>query len=396
MSFTPLDERFSRRGNATKGLMDQNTNPANQTPAYDDVYDDQSKNPLPWWNPKGWTKRCWLISAIVFVIIAVVVIAVSVVEVKENAYPNYSKLDYHLVDTYSGTSFFDNFDFFSETDPSNGFVIYVDQSGAEWLNLTYATSESAILKVDTSTNVDTSSGRRSVRITSKTQYDSGLFVFDVAHTPYGCATWPALWLSDPDNWPTNGEIDVLEAVNTATDGNQVALHTTKGCKVDVKRKQTGTSTHTNCYNGTNNNAGCGVKGSDESFGEDFNDDDGGVYALEYRDSGIRVWWWPRSSIPSDIETSTSNTTNSTTVPDPSGWGKAMADFPNTHCDISKHFKNQSIIANINLCGDWASDTYYYTTIADCPGSCENYVQNNGSEFSEAYWEFRSFRVYQST
>lgn len=44
-------------------------------------------------------------------------------------------------------------------------------------------------------------------------------MFCVADMVVDLATWPALWLSDPDNWPTNGEIDVMEQVNQATDGN---------------------------------------------------------------------------------------------------------------------------------------------------------------------------------
>lgn len=49
--------------------------------------------------------------------------------------------------------------------------------------------------------------------------------FTTAHTDLETA---ALWLSDPNNWPLNGEIDVMESVNQATTGNQVTLHTTAG------------------------------------------------------------------------------------------------------------------------------------------------------------------------
>ena len=116
--------------------------------------------------------------------------------------------------------------------------------------------------------------------------------------------------------------------------------------------------------------------------------------MEYRDEGIRIWFFARDEIPSDIDTTVSN--SSSTTPDPSTWGEALADFPGTDCDISTHFKNSSIIANIDLCGDWAGATDYYTTIADCPGTCEDYVAANGTAFSTAYWEFASFRVYQAT
>ena len=73
------------------------------------------------------------------------------------------------------------------------------------MNLTYATPNSATLRVDTSeTNAVT--GRKSVRIESKNQYNDGLFLFDILHTPYGCGTWPSVWLADPANWPNHGEI----------------------------------------------------------------------------------------------------------------------------------------------------------------------------------------------
>ena len=280
---------------------------------------------------------------------------------------------------------------------------YVDGPGSTAQNLSYASNTSAVIRVDTS-NSDASTGRNSVRITSKTQYNNGLFIFDILHTPYGCGTWPALWLTDPANWPMHGEIDVVEAVNTATTGNQMTLHTTNGCTMDGKRKETGKVLTKNCYNGTDDNAGCGVQGAEDTFGEALNANGGGVcthgdpngqqlltlrikvYAMEWRSDGIRVWFFPRSSIPSDISTGTS--------PDPSSWGTALADFPDTDCSISSHFKNQSIIANIDLCGSWAGQTSVYEA-SDCPGTCQNLVATNATAFTNAYWEFSSFKVYQA-
>lgn len=158
------------------------------------------------WNPKNWSKLT-IICVIVASLVAVAAIIVgAVLGTRVDAYPDYSALSYTLQDTYSGTDFFDNFDYFTGYDPSSGFVHYVDSSVADssQYNLTYASSTSAVLKVDT-TDTDASTGRYSVRITSKKQYNSGLFVFDVVNTPYGCSTWPALWLTDPSNWPENGK-----------------------------------------------------------------------------------------------------------------------------------------------------------------------------------------------
>ena len=326
------------------------------------------------WDAREWRKRTWAFLAAGLIAIIVIIVVVVVEVKKQNRYPDYTPLKYSLADTcacvppscssdsnrdaVSGTGFFDNFDYFTGYDPAQGFVHYVPAAQADSLqyNLTTASASSAVLKVDTTVNVDTlpanaSTGRFSVRIQSKKQYASGLFVFDVIHTPLGCATWPALWLSDPANWPANGEIDVMEAVNVLGDAqSQVTLHTAPGCSMGVKRKESGKVLTTSCVNSTDSNAGCGVDAGVNTFGSTFNSNGGGIAAMELRSEGIRVWQFPRASIPSDISSGN---------PDPSTWGEATADFPNTDCDIGTHFRNQSIIANIDLCGSWAGDPKIY-------------------------------------
>ncbi|KAE8349687.1 concanavalin A-like lectin/glucanase domain-containing protein [Aspergillus coremiiformis] len=339
----------------------------------------------PWYNPRAWSLRIKLIAGVVAAAIVVAVIVGAVEGTKANRYPDYTKLEYKLVDTYSGTSFLDRFDYYHDEDPTP--LRYVDQTVANTLNLTYASDSSVVLRVDTS-NPNATNGRQSVRLESKTSYDDGLFVFDILHTPYGCGTWPALWLTDPINWPTNGEIDVLEATNHAPDGNAMTLHTTSGCNMKVKRKQTGDALYTSCDNSTNSNAGCGVQAAPDSYGEPFNNNGGGIYAVELRNAGIRVWMFPRDSIPPDL--STANRT-----PDPSTWGTALADFPNTNCDISSHFRNQRIIANIDLCGQLGAQKQLYTDQSHCPGSCNGFVARNPAAFTDAFWEFKSFQVYQA-
>lgn len=74
-------------------------------------------------------------------------------------------------------------------------------------------------------------------------------------------------------------LDVVEAVNQATTGNQVTLHTTAGCTMDVKRQETGNVLSTNCLNSTDNNAGCGVQGPVNTYGQVFNNLGGGVRSV---------------------------------------------------------------------------------------------------------------------
>lgn len=57
-----------------------------------------------------------------------------------------------------------------------------------------------------------------MRITTTQKFNGGLFIADFAHMPFGCSLWPAYWSYGTDDWPTNGEIDILEGVN-----NQAAL-----------------------------------------------------------------------------------------------------------------------------------------------------------------------------
>ncbi|EAQ85998.1 hypothetical protein CHGG_07251 [Chaetomium globosum CBS 148.51] len=350
------------------------------------------------WNPKNWTRRIWLIIATVIVLIVVVIVG-AVVGVRatrdnnggNNSYPDYFKLNYTLIDTYSGTSFFDKFNYFNTYDPAGGFVHYVDPSYAGQYNLTYATPSTALIRVDTTvgpgSEPDASTGRFSVRLESKAQYGPGLFLFDVKHTPYGCGTWPALWLTDPANWPTNGEIDIMEAVNGATSGNLVALHTTDDCSMgDIQRQMAGTAGQGDCHNATNSNTGCTVTGPGATYGPEFNKAGGGVVALEWRNEGIRVWVFGREgsggvrSLPVG------------TSPDPSAWGRPLADFPATNCDMGRHFRNQSIVVNIDLCG-YLTEAVWESS--GCPSTCTDYVANNPLAFGNAFWEFGAFQVFEA-
>ncbi|KAJ5648992.1 uncharacterized protein N7484_002715 [Penicillium longicatenatum] len=83
--------------------------------------------------------------------------------------------------------------------------------------------------------------------------------------------------------PEHGDIDVMASNNRGTRGDAMTLHTSKNCKMNTKRKRTGTAKYTNCLVTANCNAGCGVEGKISTYGEAFNNNGGGVYAMELRD-----------------------------------------------------------------------------------------------------------------
>ncbi|KAL8348728.1 hypothetical protein RB601_002297 [Gaeumannomyces tritici] len=347
--------------------------------------------------PRAWKKRTWGLLAGVVVLIVVIAVAVPMLQQQAelerrawfNTYPDYARLNYSLSDNYSGAKFFDNFNYFTGYDPTGGHVHYVPRPHAEQLNLTYATESAAVVRVDATVGPgdkpDASTGRFSVRLESKRQHDRGLFVFDVAHAPHGCGTWPALWMASPHNWPLEGEIDVMEATNKGDDGNLFSLHTTKGCEMKRRREMTGVAKQADCYNGTNSNQGCNVAGPRESYGRAFNARGGGVLAVELRDEGIRMWQFARPDVPRDLAAAAA-------APNPASWGTAAADFPSTDCDVGAHFRNQSIIINITLCGQLAEAAW---GSSGCPGTCVKHVSDNPDAFRDAFWQFNGLRVYKA-
>ncbi|KOS19579.1 putative glycosidase [Escovopsis weberi] len=337
---------------------------------------------------KPWGRRVWIGLAACGLLLIIIIIAAVVGTRHKNRYPNYSGLKYKLAETYQGEGFFDKFNYFTGYDPSQGFVHYVPAAQAREMNLTFASPSAAVLRVDTSVGPwsvpDASTGRFSVRVESKSTYDRGLFIFDVRHAPLGCGAWPALWLTDASRWPHHGEIDVMEATNHAAGGNLVTLHTGPGCSMaGVRRKQSDVALQADCDAAVNDNTGCGVRSGPDSFGGGFNAAGGAVLALEWRDAGIRLWQFARGAEPPDLAGQ---------APDPSSWGIAAADFPSTDCDISSHFRNNSIVLNIDLCGPLVYGTWAEST---CPSNCTDIVANQPEAFADAFWEVGSFRVFQA-
>ncbi|KAF8213603.1 concanavalin A-like lectin/glucanase domain-containing protein [Mycena galopus ATCC 62051] len=270
---------------------------------------------------------------------------------------------WHLTQSYAGSTFFDGWDFWNEADPTHGAVDYLSQTDAQAAGLVEINAAgNAVMSVETTPTV--ASVRKSIRITTQQSFTGGLIIMDAVHMPTGCATWPAFWSNGPD-WPTGGEIDIVEGVNTYTD-NQATIHTAPGP-------------------------------SNTSFGPGFNSNGGGVYAMKWGSSGISVFFFERASVPSDITAG---------APEPTSWGLPMANWPAADCNPWKYFYTHVAIFDTTLCGDWAGSAWTQSGVA--PGNdqscaaltgystCEAFVQGSGASFAEAYWEVSSVKFYNTT
>ena len=99
--------------------------------------------------------------------------------------------------------------------------------------------------------------------------------------------------------------------------------------------------------------------NNNSFGPGFNGNNGGVYAstsllkccmimnsifspftlVQWDDSGIAVYFFPRGSVPSDLTAGS---------PDPSGWGIPQARWPAASCNPFQFFSQHSMIFDTTL------------------------------------------------
>ena len=126
-----------------------------------------------------------------------------------------------------------------------------------------------------------------------------------------------------------------------------------------------------------------------SFGSVFNRDNRGVYAMEWANNHIKIFFFPRDAIPSSDSEPLGN------HPDYSTWGTPTTDFSGS-CDLQAHVKKRRIAINTDFCGDWDGDDWSRSDRAASTGesTCKAYVQKNPSAFTNAFWTFTSVQVFQ--
>lgn len=138
--------------------------------------------------------------------------------------------------------------------------------------------------------------------------------------------------------------------------------------------ETGTLQTSNCDVAATFGVGCGVSDNQPaSYGTAFNANKGGVYATEWTSDYIRIWLFPRGSIPADITAGT---------PDPSTWGKPDTNFQGA-CDIDTHFMNHNMVFDTTFCGDWAGSVWQNDPVcSQLAPTCEQYVAANPGAFTD--------------
>ena len=321
---------------------------------------------------------------------------------------------YKLTDSISGNDLVPDSDpssskpflFFNKPDPTWGSVNYGPHTELfEVINGKVKISAGPLPSMQKNENGHYIENRKMIRMTSKKKYNSGLFIISADHMPEGNGVWPAFWLSAPDNWACDGEIDIIEGVNSTDSGtsyNATALHTNDkvvGGQLIQCRQSKSTNGSTDCSMGdgmtcgckTDANGkgtercptkGCGLKmNSPVSFGNGFNKVGGGIYATELTPDGfINIWFFKKGDEPSDINSDS---------PDPSKW---VGTSRVTYEPCPGQFANLQMILNTCLCGAWAGDVFN-GGINKGGGidKCNDYIQT--ADLSNAYWLVNYIKVF---
>ncbi|XP_044722013.1 glycosyl hydrolases family 16 domain-containing protein [Hirsutella rhossiliensis] len=276
-----------------------------------------------------------------------------------------------------------------DDDPTEGYVDYVSEATARANGLIQTTDTSVYIGVDHA-NISFGRGRRSVRIESKNSYNHGLFLLDVYHMPASiCGVWPAFWtMAAHRPWPELGELDIIEGVNSQGHNN-IALHTREGCQIANSGDFTGWVDTYNCYVYAPNqhkNIGCKIIADQPNvYGNAFNTERGGIYAVDWTSKAIKVWFFPRQSIPADIASGR---------PAPPTWGLPLASFSGA-CNIDSYVQNQTLIMNTAFCGGWAGGVWDEDPVCSQKArTCEEFVHMHPEEFQDAFWGINSLKVYE--
>ncbi|PHH88925.1 hypothetical protein CDD83_6872 [Cordyceps sp. RAO-2017] len=132
-------------------------------------------------------------------------------------------IKWQLAETYDVSNFFEKFDFFTERSGDAGYARFQSKPEAFRKGLVAYRRDHVYIGTDHNSVLKGACelggsipGRDSVRIESKSRYNHGLLIARFTHLPPPqCGLWPAFWMYG-DEWPKNGEIDILQTYNVKT------------------------------------------------------------------------------------------------------------------------------------------------------------------------------------
>ncbi|KAL1409668.1 hypothetical protein Q8F55_003664 [Vanrija albida] len=244
-------------------------------------------------------------------------------------------------------------------------VTYVDAPTAFKTGLAFWTKEGQPgIQAEHWATLQPGQPRNSVRISSKAIFGGGLFIIDLALMPWGCGVWPAVWtVGNEGPWPHFPDVS-----------------------------------GTNC-DSTKSGVGCSiVSDSDASYGHNFNAAGGGVFAMLWDGSGIRMCTWRSPATANDKgagrdqpspkslwrTSGTKLTSFSVTskAPSPSAWGPPVAAFDASTCNPYQFFQPQILVLNVNLC-----------EFSYCPGTCSSFIADPAN-LQNTVMIINSIKVYQ--
>jgi len=283
-----------------------------------------------------------------------------------------------------GPSFWDGWNYL-QSELNHGAAEYLAREAANELKVTMAFDTHAILRPGPR---GTYLKRTSAKLETKKKWKYFLMAMKYDAVPWGCGIWPALWTLSPDaQWPTGGELDILEYANDLT--SRSALHVdpvANRCRLDSGvLNQPGCAKMADAENNFTGDYDCATRYPD-NIGCAPNDvrrmltgqemaANPSVVAAEWTAQYVKIFRIPVVEIPADLLAD---------APRPDGWDRwLVAYYPFEQSERSSPgscpnpggvMKSQRIMLNLGFCGDWASKVW-----ATSP--CANRGQNAAGDWS---------------
>ncbi|KAG8828038.1 hypothetical protein FRC19_009894 [Serendipita sp. 401] len=130
--------------------------------------------------------------------------------------------------------------------------------------------------------------------------------------------------------------------------------------------------------------------SPNSYGAPFAAAGGGVWVTEFAETGVNIWFFSRNDVPASLATDSV---------DIASLGTPTAAYPSSSCNPSQYFKEQEIVIDITLCGDWAGvKTVLESTCPALNGTntCYTTYVLDPKNYDTAYFEMASVKLFATT